>query len=95
MNPLKLHSLLIIGLYIISIIIRALTFDYWSTEKHWLFLTGTLLSGFVFIVAMVWLVINGIRIFKTAAMIKNEKAIWLFINASPVLFIIIMSLLYT
>ena len=91
MQPLKLHSLLVLGFYIISIIIRVLTYDFWSTEKHWIYLTGDMLSGLISIAVLVLMIINGIRLIRTAALTKKEKGIWLFINVSPLVFILIMS----
>jgi len=89
MNRLKLNSIIINGLYLLSIAIYSLTFQFWETDKHLIYVFGKNISILIFSVSIVWLLINGIKIFKTTKFEKQTKLKWSLVNLIPIIIILI------
>ena len=92
MNRLKLNSIIIIGLYVLSVVIYTLTFDFWETDKHLIYVFGKSISQLIFAIALVWLLINGIKIIKSPKLEKRTKLKWTLINSIPIIIILIGTL---
>ena len=94
-NRLKLNSIIINGLYLLSIAIYSMTFKYWETDKHLIYLLGKNISILIFSVSIVWMLINGIKILKTSKFEKRTKLKWSLVNLIPILIILIGTFLVT
>ncbi|WP_028893096.1 hypothetical protein [Tenacibaculum sp. 47A_GOM-205m] len=89
MNKLKRNTILILITYVVGIVIRSITFNFWDTNLDLIYQIGKYLGNTLMVISIIWSVLNAINLIRTKD-IENGiiKFIWLFINLIPIIFLL-------